>query len=149
MIAAYLDSSVLVSLYVPESTTAAAESLVAGIDDPVISHLGLLETQVAMERKRKVGAFPDAAIVLVRERIEADIACHRLTVVAVESDDFRAADALNRKATSPLRSLDALHAAMANRLGLRLITLDKRLAQAAVETGLVVSWRDPDLPTHL
>ena len=53
----YLDAAVLVSLYIPEVTSAAAESLVAGEADVAVSALTLLETHVALERKRKAGGM--------------------------------------------------------------------------------------------
>ena len=138
----YLDAAVLVSLYVPENTTVAAESLVAGESDVAVSALTLLETLVALERKRKAGGMTASAVSAVRSRIEADVNSQRLGRHAVEDADYHGADALSRQVPGPLRSLDAIHAAVAQRLGMELVTLDRRLYEAARAAGIPSRWVD-------
>lgn len=138
----YLDAAVLVSLYVPEVTTAAAESLVAGEADVAVSGLTLLETRVALERKRKAGSMTASAVMAIRARIEADLQAQRLQLHAVEETDYRGADGISQQVPGPIRSLDALHAAVAQRLGLELVTLDRRLCEAARAAGITTRWAD-------
>jgi predicted nucleic acid-binding protein len=132
----YCDAAVLVSLYVPEDTTAAAELLVRGEIAVAVSSLTLLETYVALERKRKAAKLLPNLVTAVRARIEADIANQRLQIHAVEEIDYRSADEISQRVQSPIRSLDALHAAVAQRLSLELITLDRRLYEAARAAGI-------------
>lgn len=139
----YLDASVLVSLYVPEDTTAAAESLVMGEAEVAVSVLTLLETRVAVERKRKAGKLPVSAVAAVRARIEAEVSSRRLRLHAVDDADYHGADGISQRVHGPIRSLDAIHAAVAQRLGLELVTLDQRLHEAAQTAGLPTRWVDP------
>jgi predicted nucleic acid-binding protein len=138
----YLDASVLVSLYVPEITTMAVESLVAGEASVAVSALTMLETQVALERKRKAGKLPDLAVQAVRARLTAELDCRRLCYYPVDDADYRRADELSQCVPGPIRSLDVIHAALAQRLGLALVTLDQRLHVAAQAAGLASRWRD-------
>lgn len=142
----YLDAAVLVSLYVPEITTAAAESLVTGETEVAISALSLLETRVALERKRKAGGMTTGAVAAVRARIEADVSAQRLLLHVVEDADYHGADAISQQVPGPLRSLDAIHAAVAKRLGLELVTLDRRLNEAAQAAGIPTRWVDVGKP---
>ena len=139
----YLDAAVLVSLYVPEDTTAAAESLVIGEAEVAVSALTLLETRVALDRKRKAGKLPASAVAAVRARIEAEVSNHRLHLHAVEDADYHRADAISQRVHGPIRSLDAINAAVAQRLGLELVTLDQRLHEAAQAAGIPTRWVDP------
>ena len=139
----YLDAAVLVSLYVPEGTTAAAESLVFGEAEVAVSSLTLLETRVALERKRKAGKLQPSAVAAVRARIEAEVSSGRLRLYAVEDADYHGADAISQRVPGPIRSLDAIHAAVAQRLGLALVTLDQRLYEAARAAGISTRWVDP------
>jgi predicted nucleic acid-binding protein len=109
---------VLVSLYVPEDTTAAAELLVRGEIMVAVSSLTLLETYVALERKRKAGKLLPNMVAAVRARMEVDVTNQRLQMNAVEEMDYRRADGISQRVHSPIRSLDALHAAVAQRLGM-------------------------------
>ena len=53
--------------------------------------------------------------------------------------DFAAARQLMRLDTVPLRASDALHLAIAMRLGVAMVTFDKDLAAASRAVGLAVS----------
>jgi predicted nucleic acid-binding protein len=139
----YLDAAVLVSLYVPERTTAAAESLVSGESEVAVSALTLLETRVALERKRKAGKLSSSAVAAVRARIEAEVSSRHLQLHAIEDADYHGADGISQRVQSPIRSLDAIHAAVAQRLGLELVTLDQRLHEAAQAAGISTRWVNP------
>ena len=139
----YLDAAVLVSLYVSEGTTAAAESLVVGESEVAVSALTLLETRVALERKRKAGTLSPSAVAAVRARIETEVSNGRLHLHAIADADYHGADGISQRVHGPIRSLDAIHAAVAQRLGLELVTLDQRLHEAAQAAGISTRWVDP------
>jgi uncharacterized protein len=56
----------------------------------------------------------------------------------VDAHDCRLANAYVRRFDLKLRAPDALHAAICRRLGLQLVTLDRRLVAAARELGIAV-----------
>jgi predicted nucleic acid-binding protein len=105
--------------------------------------LTLLETRVALERKRKAGKLSASAVAAVRARIEAEVSSRRLYLHAVEDADYHGADGISQRVPGPIRSLDAIHAAVAQRLGLELVTLDQRLCEAARAAGISTRWVNP------
>ena len=62
----------------------------------------------------------------------------------MDAHDCRLANTYVRRFELKLRAPDALHAAICRRLGLRLVTLDRRLAAAARELGIDVGGSSPD-----
>ena len=123
----YIDTSALVKLVVAEAETAA---LVAWLDgparDPVSSDLARTELVRAVRR-----AAPDR-LVRAREVLEA------LSLVELTTATFEAAGRLD---PTLLRTLDALHLAVALDLGDDLegiVTYDERLASAAHAHGVPV-----------
>jgi predicted nucleic acid-binding protein len=126
-VAHYVDTSALVKLVVAEAESAA---LVAWLDDtgrdPVSSDLARTELVRAVRR-----AVPDR---LVRARAVLDA----VTLVELTTATFEAAGRLD---PTLLRTLDALHLAVALDLGDDLegiVTYDERLAGAARVHGVAV-----------
>lgn len=137
----YVDTSVLGAVFFREPTAnalavALRQNAGAGL---VISGWTSTEMASVGAIKERTGAI-DAAM-----RVEALRAFHRfasteLQVVEVEAFDFRTAAHLIERAGN-LRAGDALHLAVAQRLGAGLATLDQRLGLAAAVCGVdVVRW---------
>jgi predicted nucleic acid-binding protein len=126
---------------VREEVTSAAEALLAADEGAVISTLTLLGTHSAWERKRKLGRIAAADVVAARDLLAADIAEGLVSLVPVLAEDFVGADALSRRVPQPIRTLDALHAAIARRLGLPLATFDQQLHEAAQADGVATRFR--------
>jgi predicted nucleic acid-binding protein len=126
-VAYYLDTSALVKLVVAESETAALQSwLAADARDPVASDLVRTELLRAVRRS-------------VPERMErAREILNSLTLLSISTPIFEQAGRLEPAA---MRSLDALHLAVALELGddlEGLVTYDDRLAEAARLQGIRV-----------
>jgi predicted nucleic acid-binding protein len=126
-VAHYLDTSALVKLVVAEGESAALRGWLAAADrDPISSDLARTELVRAVRR-----AAPDRAV-LAREVLET------LTLVELTTATFEAAGRLD---PAVLRTLDALHLAVALDLGDDLdglVTYDGRQADAARAHGVVV-----------
>ena len=134
----YLDSSVLIPTLVEEPTTAAVQDLFRDRPDELaVSDFAAAEVASALSR-------------LVRmERLSAAEAAERLAdfddwragateAADMDPHDCRVANSYVRRFNLGLRAPDALHAAICRRLELRLVTLDRRLAAAAMELGIDV-----------
>lgn len=123
----YLDTSALVKLVAAEFETAALRSWIAVADrDFVASDLVRTELMRAVRR-----IVPDRAL-LAREVLDS------ITLIEVTSAVF---DEAGRLDPSTLRSLDAVHLAVALDLGDDLdgmVTYDERLAEAANANGVAV-----------
>jgi len=134
--AAYLDTSVLVPLFFNETGTAAARLALAQEPSPWISHWTLAEFASAVAFKLRNGQVSDAVADRARRLFQA-FTTSQLTVVDVLREDFANAADLCRTAPAPgLRTPDALHLAVAQRLGLSLVSFDAALMQAARGHGV-------------
>jgi uncharacterized protein len=127
----YLDASVLVPVQVQEAGTEAARRFVVAAEgDICVSSLAAGEFASAMSRHVRMKSFP------------AEEANHRLslfdtwltstTAIALDDADIRRAASFVRDFQHKLLMPDAIHVALCQRHHLTLVTLDERLAEAAL-----------------
>lgn len=134
----YLDASVLVPLFADDPFTERARTLATGSRSALIvsdfaaaefaSALGLrcrMRTSTAESAKTALGDFDDWS---KRFAVAADM----------HGADIRAADAFLRRLDLNLRTPDAIHIAIAQRLGAQLATFDVRMADCARALGAPV-----------
>ena len=132
----YLDASVLVPRLVEEQHSDAVVAFIAtNIDELVISDFAAAEVGSALSRlvRMRQMSAADAASSL------SDFDIWRAATSSpaeVHAADARLAYAYVRRFDLMLRAPDALHLAIARRLGATLVTLDARLASAARELGV-------------
>lgn len=130
----YLDASVIVPLFVVEERSAEARTRLIGATLNA-SPLSLAETSSAIGRRVRMGEIraEDAH----RHLKSLDLwAASAIAVCEITSDDFLNATAFIRRFDLALRTPDALHIAIAGRLGARLLTFDATMAAAASALGL-------------
>lgn len=136
MTACYLDASAILPTINRELGSEVVDRFLAGITEkPVISEFASAEVASALSRlvRTRVLTLEDAT-----ERL-ADFDIWR-TALATDLDlqpaDMRLANVYVRRFDLKLRAPDALHAAICRRASLRLVTMDRRLASAAIELGV-------------
>lgn len=136
----YLDTSVLIKLYVPEAFSAEVEHFLSTVERPVISRLGILEWHCAMARRQRTGAFPASYLKVARQEFTRHLAEGYFLVQTFGDAQFIAAlEILDAVKPTLLRTLDALHLATAHIAGLKNIaTADKVMADAAPKLGITV-----------
>jgi uncharacterized protein len=134
----YLDASALVKLLVPEPESDSLNDALVGAQDVIVSDLALTETASALGRRRREGLLTQAqSRRLYREAETLAASCR---VGELTPPVHRRAERLLLTASSPLRSLDALHVALALEAGAAtLVTYDPRLREAAASHGLFVA----------
>lgn len=123
----YIDTSALVKLVVAEKETAALRAWVSA-DGPRLVSCDLARTELLRAVRR---AAPDRAV-RAREVLDS------ITLVALATATFEAAGQLD---PAVLRTLDALHIAVALELGddlEGLVTYDDRMGESAREHGIAV-----------
>jgi predicted nucleic acid-binding protein len=127
----YLDSSVLIAYYCPEPISTRAESIIRGKLPVFISDLTEVEAMSAVARKVRIGELTAQDAAKVRNHFIAHLneGIYRRTSLGAHHI-MRAREILG-SFTTPLRTLDALHLAMATSEKFRLITADETFAQAA------------------
>lgn len=132
----YLDASVLVPLFVEEPGTARARALIEG-NVLLIGDFAAGEFSAAISRRTRTDEIPaaDAAAIFAALDSWSSRAATRIELVG---QDGPAAMELVRRFDLGLRTPDALHIAIARRIGAALATFDVRMAMAAQSLGVSV-----------
>lgn len=133
----YLDPSVLPTL-VKEPASAAVDAFMSAVtQELLVSDFAAAEVASALSRLIRIGRLQAGEAMACLA--DFDIWRAAMTTVAeIHAADVRLAGVYVRRFDLALRAPDALHLAIARRLGVALVTLDRRMAAAAVELGVVV-----------
>jgi predicted nucleic acid-binding protein len=135
----YVDTSVLLPIYVLEAGSEKANRILEAASPIFISDLTVAEFHVALARKVKLGELSVSQSDAARASLESHLEESLLRRVALLSSHSETAGHLASKSTVILRTLDALHLAVATGLGASLLaTFDGRLAEAARGLGFEV-----------
>ena len=136
----YLDTSVLVAYYYPEPLSRRAERLIRSHSRPAVSDLTEVELHSALSRKVRLGELSTTSATQISSRFFGHLEEGLYTRVPLERRHYEmAADWLGRF-TLMLRTLDALHLAVAASGTLRLVTADAALARSAKALGIETRW---------
>ena len=136
----YLDTSAFAKWYVNESGSEAFTSFMSGKDGAVIGRLGLLEFRCLLSRRRRSGSLSEELESETYRLFQDDILSGVYEVHPLLDEHAIEARALiERLPSHALRTLDALHLAMALGAGTELLaTADEVMASAAEDLGLSV-----------
>jgi len=111
MMAACLDTSVLVALFFHEGASAAARERASRKSQLCVSRWTLAEFASAVAYKRRSAQTDEATALEAKARLRAVLADDGLQVADIERSDFERAATLCAAHASALRTTDALHAA--------------------------------------
>lgn len=134
----YADTSLLLPVYVPEVNSDKANSAVDGVQELLVSDLTVAEFLVGLARKVKLGALAPEKAEEVRTAFEQHMAEGFLQRVPLSGRHSEAAGHLSLQSPVMLRTLDALHLAVAIEHEATMATLDGRLSEAARAMGIEV-----------
>jgi uncharacterized protein len=134
----YADTSLLLPVYVPEVNSDTANEVVKGAKELLVSDLTVAEFLVGLARKVKLGTLSQQLAAQVRASFEQHIAEGYLQRVPLVSSYSEAAGQLAVQSPVMLRTLDAIHLAVAIQHGAVVATLDTRLSEAAQAIGVEV-----------
>ena len=139
----YADTGLLISLLLPEATSAAAMAAVARLSSPLpLLPLGMLELRNALNFAIHRGRITTAERDLLAKRLEGQIRSGFFTLVNLPAAELHEkARELSDRYTPVFatRSLDLLHVAGAMLLGAdTFLSFDARQCRAAVAEGLSV-----------
>ena len=137
----YLDTSALAKWYLNEPFSEEFEAFIQEESPPAISRLSVVEFRCLLARRRRAGEFTKAIESRVYASFEKDVGGGYLQVYPVADEHLIAALGLiTRLGRYPLRTLDALHLAMAQGIQCRrLATADKTMADAGKAVGLGIA----------
>ncbi len=131
----YLDTSVLVSLFVEDTHTRRARKILLTRPQLLISDFGAAEFASAISGLSLMGALRDFAPVSFYHNFDGW--CARTTRrIPLGSEDIRVAESWLRKLDLGIRTPDAMHLAIVQRMQAKLATFDKKMALAASKLGI-------------
>lgn len=136
---AYLDASILISVLLEEPPNAVVIETLARCEDTVLLVSDLAAAEVSSAVSLRVQRGQDS-VGSGQARLQAfDLWCDDLTrPVEVLAEDILSARQIVRMFDLGLGTPDAIHAAVARRLGASLFTLDRNLARAAVALDITL-----------
>jgi hypothetical protein len=136
---AYVDTSVLLALFLNEAKTADAWSWLdrQASDATTVSDWTLTEISSALSVKRRMSMLDDQTYIDVLSKVR-DFAKSQLAIITLDHADFQRAAALCDQWQLGLRAGDALHLAIAERRNLTVCTLDRIMRGTAVSLGMPV-----------
>jgi len=131
----YVDTSVLVAYYYPESISGSVEKLLLSSDQLYISSLTEVEFFFAFSKKLRTKEISRkdtlSIFTLFRSHVESGL----FTKLSVKNIHFNQARDYIRDLSTPLRSLDAMHLGIASLENLTIFTADKLFSQSAKKLG--------------
>lgn len=134
----YVDTSVLAAYYCTEPMSDVVEATLIEARVPIISQLTEVELASAISRKIREESLSREDGNRILNQFQAHIAHHLFRLLPVEYDHYQQAKAWIAQFNTSLRTLDALHLALAATENATLLTGDGKLAQAATFFGVKV-----------
>ena len=145
----YADTSLLLPIYVPEENSDKANGAVEGAEELLISDLTVAELLVGLARKVKLGSLTTEKAEQVRAVFEQHMAEGYLQRIPLSGHHSEAAGQIAFQSPVMLRTLDAIHLAVAVEHAATIATLDVRLSDAARAIGVeVLPYRTPSPGTQ-
>ena len=136
LLMAYFDTTVLVAYYCPEDLSEHAERLILNDDEPTISMLTVLEFVSALSRKTREKALSSVCAKIIWKQFENHRKNGYYAVKSLDAGHYLKATTFIQQFTTPLRTLDALHFAIAVDAALPILTADKQFARSAKTLGV-------------
>ena len=138
--AVYLDASALAKLYVPETESDRLDAFLRGRRDLMISELAITEVLSAVARRKREGELRADLANQIRSALLTDAESGAFTRLHLDPAVHREAERLLLATDAlPLRTLDALHLALAfTGKATHVVTFDRRMRDAAVQIGISV-----------
>jgi len=138
--AVYIDASALAKLYVPEAESERLDAFLRGRLGLMISELAITEVLSAVARRKREGELRPELANEIRGALLADADSGSFARLHLDPAVHRDAERLLLATDSlPLRTLDALHIALAfSGRATHVLTFDRRMREAAVHAGMNV-----------
>lgn len=139
----YLDTSVLVAYYCPEAMSEQVQKILSEQTGSALSLLTQVELTSAVAKKIRAKELSSEDGNRILAKFISHVDTGLFQIISVEDYHWQLAKNWIGLFTTPLRTLDALHLAIAANEELQLVTADKALFQAAetlgVNAGLLVA----------
>ena len=134
----YLDTSVLVPYYVPETLSQQVQQRMLSVTDVTISEFTQTEFVAALSLRRRLGDLPLADVQQIASLFFYHLNDGLYRSVRLDSGTYRLARDYIARFDLPLKAPDAFHLAVASLERLPLVTADRQLARNAGTLGVDV-----------
>jgi predicted nucleic acid-binding protein len=135
----YLDANILVALLTPEPFSGRADAFLQINTEPlIVSDFAAAEFSSAVARRVRMREFTLYQAQITLSRFDTWLA-HTADRVAISPADIALATTFLRRLDLTLRTPDAIHIAIAQRLDATLVTFDQRMAVSARALGMAVA----------
>ena len=138
----YLDTSVLVAYYCPEPLSRQVQELLVESVKPAMSYLTETELYSAVARKVRTEEISGVDGNRILAKFSSHMDMNLFTILPIDDHHWRLARGWIGLFSAPLRTLDALHLAIASAGEFVLITADKSLQRSADILGVKVRLID-------
>ena len=135
----YVDTSVLTAYYCPEPMSPQAQAILRN-QTPTLSFLTEVEFFSAISRKVRTAELAKTDAHRIMAKFSAHVDSGLFVLVAVDNHHWRLARGWLGLFSPALRTLDALHLAIASCEELEFITSDKVLYRAGTDLGVKVQF---------
>jgi len=133
----YLDTSALLPYYREEDTSDAVQNFLSSLHTPIcISDLTEVEFSSAVSRWARMNEISEAQACLIENAFADDLGSSLFRLLSITTKDYRQAQNWISQRKTALRTLDSLHLACSFAAGLKMVTSDEVLAQAADTLGV-------------
>ncbi len=132
----YIDTSILVAFYCPEKISDQVEDILVKTSSPAISQLTEVELTSALARKIRENALFHEDAIAVLSIFRTHINDKSYQYLPIQPKHFSTAMNWIAEFSTPLRTLDALHLAIAAQNKATLITADIKFAESAKKLGV-------------
>ena len=132
----YIDTSVLVAYYCPETLSEQVQSFLSKQLKPAVSDLTEVELFSAVARKVRMGDLSQLDGNRILSKFLSHLDGGLFTIIPLESQYWRIARGWIGLFNTSLRTLDALHLAIASAGDFTMATSDQRLLQSAETLGV-------------
>ncbi|NQT59230.1 MAG: type II toxin-antitoxin system VapC family toxin [Bacteroidetes bacterium] len=134
----YLDTSVLVALYIPEPKSEKIQKFVSAKGKTALSSLTEVEFSSAVSRRTRMNEISYEDGLQVFSRFQVHVKSRLFEMYPIMQREYDLAREWIGKLETPLRTLDALHLAVAFSNQLILVTADVSFAAAARKLGISI-----------
>lgn len=139
----YLDTSVVAPFYWQEALSNRVEALLRSQPDVGLSELVEVELYSALSRRVRMREISQGQAREIVAQFQLHLEHQFYGRIAVDATHYNLAKMWISRFETPLRSLNAMHPAIAAANQLRLVTADQALAESAVVFGVEVQLLTP------
>jgi uncharacterized protein len=134
----YIDTSILAAYYCPEALSESVQRFLAEQTKPAISSLTEVELFSSVARKVRMHELNQVDGSRILSKFLSHLNANLFTFISIETRHWQFAKNCISLFSTPLRTLDALHLAVASLEDAEMVSSDKYLIQAAKVLGVTI-----------